>query len=274
MKIVTARNNAALKLAHKLKTKNGRDKEGAFLIEGVKLVDEAHNAGLIISHVFVRVGTKMIGLLEDNDINDRLVIELTDNLFDELATTVTPQPIIAIVKKKKEAESYEKVIETIISSEKSKSSKVRTIILDRLGDPGNVGTIIRTAFAAGFDFIITIKGTTDIYSDKVIRSAAGSVFHIPILQGLTEEECLKLLKKYDINLLVCSAEGDNIYDTDISGDKAILIGNEANGPGKVFFENAEKTIAIPMEEKAESLNAAIAAAIVIYEKRRQDENPR
>ena len=274
MKIVTARNNAALKLAHKLTTKKGRDKEEAFLIEGEKLLEEALKAGFQISHVFVRAGTETKDLLEKQIASEDNLIVLSDSLFDELSSTVTPQPIIAVVKTSKGEASPEKVVDAVVVAKGIKPSEIKAVILDRIGDPGNVGTIIRTACAAGFDVVITIKGSADIYSDKVIRSSAGSIFHIPIIQGIPENDCLKLLDKINIDLMVCSAEGDSIYDTDISGGKAILIGNEANGPQDIFYENAKGTISIPMEENAESLNAAIAAAIVMYEKRRQDEDPR
>ena len=273
MKIVTARNNAAFKLANKLTTKKGRDKEEAFLIEGEHLLEEAKKAGLHISHVFVRAESSD-SLIEKSIACDESIIGLSDSLFDELASTVTPQPIIAIVEKSKDAKAPTDAIKSIAVKKGKSPQDLKIVILDRVSDPGNMGTIIRTACAAGSDLIITIKGSADIYSDKILRSTAGSIFHIPIIQGVADEECLKLLDEIDTNLMVCSAEGDSIYDTDISGGKAILVGNEANGPSDIFYENAEKLIAIPMVKNAESLNAAIAVGIVIYEKRRQDEDPR
>ena len=133
-----------------------------------------------------------------------------------------------------------------------------------------MGTIIRTADAAGFSGVIVLKGCVDIYNPKVIRSTAGSIFHIPVVEYRNNALCLQELCKRNIKIISTTMSSDRmIYDVDISGNSAILIGNEATGISKELLNAAEINVRIPMPGSAESLNASVAAGILIYESVRQ-----
>jgi len=142
-------------------------------------------------------------------------------------------------------------------------------VLDRVGDPGNVGAMMRSALAAGFDALWCTKGTADVFSDKAVRASAGAIFRLPVLEGLSAEDCVGLAKDAGARLLTCRAGGTDIYETDLKGGIVLVIGNEGAGPQEVFLNEADGVIGIPMAEGAESLNAAAAAAIVMYEAGRQ-----
>jgi len=149
------------------------------------------------------------------------------------------------------------------------SAMRRIMILDRVGDPGNVGMIIRSAFAAGMDGLWCVKGTADVFSDKAIRASAGAVFRLPVREGLSAQACISDIRALGVRLLVCTAGGADLYETALTGGIAFVIGNEGSGPQEVFLRAADASIGIPMETGAESLNAAVAASVVMYEARRQ-----
>jgi len=142
-------------------------------------------------------------------------------------------------------------------------------VLDRAQDPGNVGMMVRSAFAAGMDAVWCVIGTADAFSDKAVRASAGAIFHLPVREGLSAKDCVGLAENMGARLLVCSREGTDLYKTDLTGSVALVIGNEGTGPQEMFLDTADGIVGIPMAEGAESLNAAAAAAVVMYEARRQ-----
>ncbi|MDR1815126.1 MAG: RNA methyltransferase [Clostridiales Family XIII bacterium] len=252
MDVITSRDNAALKLARKLRTKSGRDKEGAFLVEGEKLIAEARGAGLVVRTV-LRRGT-----------------DVADVLFDEIAQTVTPQGVLAIVEKPKAPI----VILRGGEAEVAGSGPLAVLVLDRIQDPGNVGTMIRTAYAAGFGAVWCVKGTADLWSDKVVRSAAGALFRFAagIREGLEAADVLQAARATGLRVVVCEAGGVDYSEVRLAGDGggiALVVGNEGAGVSAALREDADLTVGIPMREGAESLNAAVSAALVMYEYRRQ-----
>ncbi|MDR3304911.1 MAG: RNA methyltransferase [Clostridiales Family XIII bacterium] len=282
MKTVVSRDNAALKAARKLASKSGRDKAGAFLLEGAKLIGEAYRAGLTVERVFVKAGSTdaLKGLpagLADGIGEDHLTL-LTEGLFDELSSTVTPQPLLAVVRKPARLDMPAGGAGAIAAAAGAAAnaagkdvSALSILVLDRIADPGNVGTAIRTALAAGFDMAVSIRGTADIWSDKVIRGAAGSLFLLPAAEGVSAEDCAGFVSGAGIPLVVCSAGGESCYGMNLRGGLALVIGNESNGPAPVFIEKADRVIGVPMAGTVESLNAAVAAAVVMYEKVRQEQ---
>ena len=145
------------------------------------------------------------------------------------------------------------------------------LLCDKLQDPGNLGTIIRTAHAAGVDGIILTKGTVDIYNEKTIRASMGSLFHIPVIYDDKDNTIVKGLCNKGFSLLSTSLEGDkDFFEEDLSGKLIISVGNEGNGVSKEIYELSDKKVKIPMPGGAESLNVAIAASIILYEKVRQN----
>ena len=221
-------------------------------------------------------------------------IALDEKLFRELAGTVTPQPYMAVVRRPEAGRGLLRAAgsrnDVKVAGDGGTSTRndgpairndgieagsgegggsVRILVLDRIGDPGNVGTMIRSALAAGMDGVWCLKGTADVFSDKAIRASAGAIFRLPALEGLSAKDCIGLAAEKGLRLLVCSAGGTDLYETELTGSIALVIGNEGAGPQEALLAAADAVVGIPMAAGAESLNAAAAAAVVMYEARRQ-----
>lgn len=257
MKEVTSINNQMIKSLKKLREKKYRDSLSKYLIEGLNLFKEALKTKQDIVAICINSSSKNISSFESmmsEELKARTIL-IPDEIFRTLSETVNPQDILAVIHKE-----YHDI----------KGAKNRFVILDQLQDPGNVGTIIRTAEAAGFDGIIAVKGTADIYSSKVIRAAAGSLFRIGILEAIDSEEVLEYLQRKNVKLYACDGDAKTEYvNADLKQNIGIVIGNEGNGISAPFLKNSN-TISIPMKDDTESLNAAVAAGIVIYESVRQN----
>lgn len=257
MIFIESKDNPLFKDIKKLKERRGRNKSGKYIIEGFRLIEEAIKAKVDMEYIFVtkEAADKMYEYLP-KDVEDRVkVMALSEGLIKELSSTEKPQGIIAVIKIKKEEINL---------------GGSFYLLCDKLQDPGNLGTIIRTAHAAGVDGIILTKGTVDIFNDKVIRATMGSMFHIPILI----DEDLSITRKLIDNgfsLLATSLEGDkDFFMEDLKGKIIISVGNEGNGVSDEVYSLADKKVKIPMPGGAESLNVAIATSIILYEKVRQN----
>lgn len=252
---ITSKNNQVYKLFQKLQTKKYRDREGLYLIEGENLVAEALSEGAAIEKAIVRKDClSRLEAMIDKIKGD--VFVAGEGLFKAVARTETSQGIVAAVRK---AEVFPDDIA-------SKGGSGNFVILDRLQDPGNIGTIIRTADAAGYDGIIAMKGTADVFSPKTVRAAAGSLFRIPVVFMETEEELVRFIRAAGKKLTAASPVGSRYYyEEDLSRDIALIVGNEGNGVSQGLMEKAELKIGIPMNGTIESLNASVAAAIIMYE---------
>ena len=245
--IITSRDNQIIKDIIKLKDKKYRKE--AYLVEGIKQVDEA-----------VKENAKIQKIVYSEDFADKErfssfeTIEVSTKLFNEITDTVTPQGILAVVEKNNNiAIDY---------------SKDFLLILDNIQDPGNLGTIIRTANSCDLGQVIVSKDTVDSYSTKVIRSTMGSSFRINVIEK-DLEETIKEIKAHGFKVVVTSLQTDNsIYDIDYS-KIAVIIGNEANGVRDTIQDIADLRVKIPMLGKTESLNASIAAGVMMYEYTRQ-----
>jgi TrmH family RNA methyltransferase len=254
MDILTSKDNPVLKAARKLLTRKGRACAGAFLLEGRKLISEAQSAGFVIERIFLNAGALLRGEIVAGAFSEEKALE--EKLFMGLAQTKTPQPYIAVVKHPK-------------ADKRDGSFVSRVLVLDRVSDPGNAGTMIRTALAAGMDEVWCVKGTADLWSDKVIRASAGAVFHLPVAEELSAADCIGRTKDLGLELIVCDAGGEGLFDTNLPDRLVIVVGNEGEGAQAEFLEEADGVVGIPMEGASESLNAAVAAAIVMYEARRR-----
>ena len=253
-KTVTSKDNPVLKSARKLLTRKGREEAGAFLLEGRKLIEEAISAGFDIECVFVDAGARLRGETAEEWPNE---IVLEEKLFHTLAQTVTPQPCIAVARRR----------------DMNPADPACVLILDRIGDPGNVGTMIRTALASGMNEVWCVKGTADVFSDKAIRASAGAILHLPVREGLSAMDCISSVRSMGAMLVVCEAGGKNLYEARLENRIAIVIGSEGAGPQPEFVSAADAVVGIPMTETSESLNAATAAAIVMYEALRRRTSP-
>lgn len=285
---VTSTDNRIYKLCASLAMKKYRDKEGKYLIEGENLLDEAIKNKADIVAIILREDIAM--LLEKPQAGDGPeckplpcgmqgisslitqgetrrggmpeVYAMPSKLFDKLAQAVTSQGILAVVSKPGNAK------ETLINANTPRSN---LLILDRLQDLGNIGTVIRTADAAGYLGIIAMKGTGDIYAPKVIRAAAGSVFRIPIIYVENNRELQQFARDLDKRLVATAFDTKHFYyEEDLTAGIGLIIGNEGNGISDELMELADVKVKIPMKGNIESLNAAVAAGIIMYEAMRKE----
>lgn len=257
MEIIKSRDNKVLKHYKKLKIKKFRHENKEFMIEGLRFVEDAFASGAELRYCLVSEsleGDRINKLLKDMSCRDVKIYRVEESLIDDMCDTKTPQGIVAIVKNR----SFD--IDRIIK----KSSFI--VITDRVQDPGNLGTIIRTSSAANADAVILSEGCVDHHSPKVLRSTMGSVFHLPVVNVENINDTIEELKKNGFSIFVSSLEGSTpYYEQDFSGKTALVIGNEANGVDHSIINQADRLIKIPMPGKTESLNAGIACGIMIFE---------
>lgn len=260
MKVITSRQNRIIKEVISLKDKKHRRKQRRFLIEGYRFLHEAVKSNTEIEKVFFSDETEsenkneLISLLDP----EVQLYEVPRELFVHMAETDSPQGVLAV------ARIPEKDFESIYRK------GFRGLVMDSIQDPGNAGTIIRTAHAMGFDAVIATEGTVDLYNGKVLRSTMGSVFYIPVLENIKAEDIFAFCRKNSIRVIASRLEDAKpCYDADLTGDFFIVVGNEGNGISGIFHELSDEFVKIPMPGGAESLNAAVAASVLMYESSRQ-----
>lgn len=257
MELIQSKDNTIVKEVRKLKEKKYRNEKAQFLVEGFRFVEEALKSKFDVPLVLIseKAEEKLQEFQNKNSLNDKLKLYMVkESIFNTLCNTETPQGILAVVNKKP------------INMEADKGFY---ILVDRLQDPGNLGTIIRSAHAAGASGVIMTKGTVDVYNDKTLRSTMGSVFNIAIIE---DEDLMVLnrLRNEGFKLIVSSLEDSKcFYETDLTGNFIIAVGNEGNGISDEIYSMADLRVKIPMPGNAESLNAAAAASIMIFEAVRQ-----
>ena len=253
--VITSKDNDIVKHIRKLNEKKYREESGEFIIEGIKLIEEAINEKANIDKIIICDDCNLEGSIYNElkyEIAKLDCIYVSEKIFNLISDVKTPQGIMAIVKKdnKKQEIRFDENL---------------TLILDNIQDPGNMGTILRTADSLNLKQVIISKGSSDIYSPKVVRSTMGAIFRINIIESDDLLKTIKELKKHKINIVVTSLDtNDNIYDINYN-KSAIVIGNEANGVSKEIQEIADKKVKIPMLGKTESLNASVATAVILYE---------
>ncbi|MRH42912.1 RNA methyltransferase [Aquibacillus halophilus] len=241
--MITSVQNSKVKEWNKLKKKKDRERTNSFLVEGNHLVQEAYDSNWNIKEIIIEEGTVLPSWLGNKD-----VTYVSDHVFKSITDTKTPQGIAAVVEMK----------------EPSQQELNRIVILDTVQDPGNLGTIIRTADAAGFDAIILGDGTVDLYNEKVIRSTQGSVFHLPIFQKNLHNE-IPSLKERAFQVWASTLEGAKAYTNLPIPDKvALIVGNEGSGIQPSIIDLADEKVHIPIYGQAESLNVSVATGILLY----------
>lgn len=252
MNKIESKDNPAIKLVRKLNEKKWRDKENSYLIEGPTMIKEALESSVELTHILIKEGRD--DLLKQYP----QAIPVRSDVFKGISNTETPQDIMAIAKK---------------ISLQTRLSDGTYILLDRIQDPGNVGTIIRTADAAGLDGVISMKGTVDVFSPKVVRAASGALLRMPIVVMDDVEYLIGEVERTEKNVIACDAKGDREYtDMSTAKDAVIVVGNEGRGVDGRIIEIADETVSIPMKSDAESLNVSVAAGIIIYEWQRRRRN--
>ncbi|WP_378955863.1 TrmH family RNA methyltransferase [Pelosinus sp. sgz500959] len=264
IEIITSLQNKFVKLAASLKQKKYRDELGLFVVEGVRLVEEAVQSDWLIETCIYTEETleqeRVQRIIADLQSKNCRMIQVASSIYEKVTDTKEPQGIMAIVKK------------NVHSLEDRLEAKVKEffIVLDEVQDPGNVGTMIRTAAAAGCTGVILTKGCADVFASKAVRGSMGSIFHVPIIEGLTRSEVISYLKEHDIEILATSLESSKVYfEIDFKQSLAIVFGNEGNGVSQEFIEKAQERLYIPLANHVESLNVAASAAVILYEVVRQ-----
>ena len=249
---ISSLSNETVKKVSKLKKKIVYGNEFEVVLEGERLVSDAVRYGAHISCLLVREDYK--GALPEAEVCHTL----KDTVFDKLADTVTPQGIIALATVKKNSINTKKESDCII-------------ILDNIRDPGNMGTIIRTAHSVGASGVLITKGCTNPYSLKALRSAMASTFAVDIQIAEDISEIYNLKKAgYSLCCGVLGKDSSRLYNTNLAGKHAFITGNEGSGVSEEIISLCDKKIIIPMPGGAESLNAAVATAVMVYEHLRQN----
>ena len=251
MREIRSKDNRIFKRCEQLTVRKYRDQSGRYLIEGENLLAEAVKNQAQIETVLVREGYERP---IPPGLESKLFL-LDAKLFDRLAQTMTSQGILAVVVK----DDHRK--EDFLAA-----SGGNFIVLDRLQDPGNIGTILRTADAAGYRLAILMKGTADVYSPKVVRAATGSLFRMPVVSMASAKELVEFTRAAGKKLTAtCLDAARCYYEEDLTHDIALIIGNEGNGISQELIESSDIRIRIPMHGNIESLNAAVAAGVLMYE---------
>jgi RNA methyltransferase, TrmH family len=257
IRIVQSRQNARVKELRAALRKGEKTSAGLVAIEGIHLVEEALRSGLRLSAVFVRSGS--LNLLNQLQISNGVeILELPADLFESAVTTESPQGIAALV----EAPVF--ALENILAS-----PRPLIVVSAGLQDPGNLGTIIRSAEAFGASGLVSLPGTVSIWNPKTLRASSGSAFRLPVI-STDSKEFLPALRASGIRALATTIDGGTpARQIDLSMPTALFIGNEGNGLPAELIRECDGRITIPCPGPVESLNAAIATSILLYEAARQ-----
>ena len=244
-----------------LAKKKERDRRGLFVVEGGKMFGETPVER--ISRVYLAQSAEKEMTAQYGDKLSGLSSEIvTDEVFARMSGTVTPQGILCLVR-----QQHYNIEEILRDSDKK---QMLFILLEDIQDPGNLGTIFRTAEAAGADGVIMSSRTADIYNPKTIRSTMGAVFRVPFLYTEDISSVIRMLQERGTSVYAAHLRAEVFYDAyDYRQSTAFLIGNEANGLREETADCADALLGIPMEGKVESLNAAVASSILLYEAYRQ-----
>lgn len=250
--LITSKDNSKIKEIKKLKEKKYR--KTAFIVEGIKMLKEAISEKAEIDTIIIREDTELDFKL-DSEL-EKKVIHVTKNVFEIISDVVSPQGVLVVINKKIDDNKISKHADYILA-------------LDGIQDPGNLGTIIRTADSANIKQILVSKDTVDSYSPKVVRSTMGAIYRVKIIECEDLAKTLKSLQTTGFEIVTTDLHTDkSIYDMNYN-KKIVVIGNEANGVTPEIRELSNYRVKIPMLGKTESLNAAVATGIMIYEYVRQ-----
>ena len=264
MEIITSVNNQRVKDVANLKQKKYRTETGAFFAEGLRAVIEAVQFADLSELFFIKTEenklTEIIKTAEEKGVRLYCVDE---KVMAKLSDTKAPQGVLAVIKMPKDRLQK-------LNPGTSSDNNAPVIILDRVQDPGNLGTIIRTADAVGALGMILLEGCVDAFSPKVVRASMGSLFHLPVIQDVFPEEALTWCYRHGYEPAATALKNaQNMYKADLSKKMAFIFGNEANGVAEELQAAAETRLFIPMAGQAESMNVAMAAGIILFEGLRQ-----
>ncbi len=245
MKEITSIKNKLIQDILKLNDKKNREDSKLFIIEGYHLVEEANKSNLLE----MVLGINIDDLKNFKNIDTYLV---NIDIIKKISNTINPQPIIGICKQ-------------LDNTNIDLNNVNNIVLLDDINDPGNLGTIIRTSAALGYDMVVLSNNCVDLYNDKTLRATQGSLFKIKIYKK-SLIDTIKLLKNNNFFVYSTSLKDSiNIADLHINKKFAVVFGNEAHGVSKEVIDLSDNSIIIPMENDCESLNVSVASGIILYE---------
>ncbi len=259
VRVVESKQNARLKELRKALSAQGRGSGALAGIEGPNLIEEALRAGLRVKTIFVAQGAER--LLDELQVKrDVEILQLPQKLLETALATESPQPIAALIERP--SWSWSDVLN-------QNQKKTLVIVLAGLQDPGNLGTILRSAEAFGATGIVSLPGTVSAWNSKAVRASAGSVFRVPVLAAEIDE-CIPRLRSAGVAILATLARAaQQAHSADLAGPVALIIGNEGSGIPAEIARQVDGEITIPCPGPVESLNAAVAASVLLYEASQQ-----
>lgn len=258
---ITSRQNERIKFVKKLHRRRYRDQFGLYIAEGLRLVEDLSQSAIIKEVYYTKElvakprGRKLIEQIWGAGIE---AYSCTESVFAEICDTETAQGILAVVHKPEQVVDWH-----------GKLDRGLVLIADQIRDPGNLGTIIRTASAADVDGIWLVNGTVDPFNPKVVRSSMGAVHKLPF-SLVSAESCVDLCRHYGLKLIAADIkDAEPYYNSDLAQPCAVVIGNEGDGVQPTLLKHCDQRVFVPLANEVESLNAAVAAAVLIYESVRQ-----
>lgn len=255
--MLTSLQNEQVKSVVNLHKRKYREETGEFLIEGWRFVEEAIEREAEIARVYVcpeRQAETWAGLAKTLEARGIPVTLVDEKVLRKMSDTENPQGILAVVCRPKWTwQDLQSQPEQVL------------LVLDGIQDPGNCGTILRTALAAGIRHVCLTEGTVDLYNTKVLRSTMGTIFSLKVITHCQPEEVMDFCAGQGLQVVTGDIGGENLYQAELVYPIALVVGNEGNGPSELFRRAASKRITIPMMNHVESLNVAMATGIILYE---------
>jgi TrmH family RNA methyltransferase len=257
---IVSTQNPRVKDWAKLLAKKGREEQRKFVLEGIHLVREAQAAGITLDTLLYSLERGIPKELVDEQGNERW-IGVSEAVFNKCCDTKSPQAVLAI------ANMPHQDIESWYQS----LSDELVVVIDGVQDPGNLGTIIRSAAAVGADGVILGERCADLYAPKTVRATMGAIFHIPIFQNIQSTQIVERAAEQGVPIFLAQANGESaMYDCNLRGRAWLVVGNEGAGISQVMTNlRGSRDIRIPMSGSTESLNVAMATTVLLYEAYRQ-----
>jgi TrmH family RNA methyltransferase len=264
IKQISSRENPAVRLAQAVK--DGKEHELLF-VEGLRLSEEALSAGASMHSVFFteefRSSERGRSLLEALNSVGAPLLEITPRILKLISDTKSPSGIVLLA---------QRPLRTLLTFESLVGTQPLVLLLHQLNNPSNTGAILRTAEAAGVSTVITTEGTADLFSPKALRASMGSAFRLPIIQKVPFDTAIEVFRKNSLHMVGTSPTAAHRHtEVEWTCGTAIVLGPEATGLSAAEISSLDQTVSIPMKPPVESLNVAIAAAILVYEAARQRE---
>lgn len=244
------------RLRRLVRQRSARQAERVFVLEGAKVLSEALDAGLALETVFVAPGARLPVVARALDAGAR-VYDLAPGVMELVAGTVTPQPVIAVAP-----------FVDVALAEIERATLI--VVCVDVRDPGNAGTVLRSAESSGAGGVVCCDGSVDLYNPKTVRASAGSLFHVPVVAGGQPVEVLQRIGTWGHQRLGTTSRGGLDYlQADLTRPTALVLGNEASGLPAAFDEVLDGSLTIPMAGRGDSLNVGMAAAVLCFEAARQ-----